>query len=234
MTIPDGDGAVSATATDENGNTSEFGNCREADIGQGLTLTVDQGSNPAGSGTQAVPLTSIPSNQLNAFSGSPAAAPVGSIPVGSIPVGSIPVGSIPVGSIPVGSIPVGSIPVGSIPVGSIPVGSIGLNAIPVGSIGLDQILLSSLPVNADDARGDAALRAAAQSITLEDVYANADRAARFNGLKLTRERADDSILTACRSRPPCSAVRRWPAAGAGRRVVVVRRDRGRGRQLLRA
>jgi CSLREA domain-containing protein len=162
-----------------------------------LTITVDQGSNPAGSATRVVPLSSIPANQLPSFSGSPAAAPVGSIPVGSIPVGSIPVGSIPVGSIPVGSIPVGSIPVGSIPVGSIPVGSIGLESIPVGSIGLDQILLSSLPVDwAPIFAGTPKQGVPVQTLTLADVYdqANAPARTRFEALTFAQSGLAQTLL----------------------------------------
>ena len=204
----------------------------EGEESEALTLTTDEESVVAG--VKLVPLGDVPSNQLPSFAGAPSSTPVGSIPVGSIPVGSIPVGSIPVGSIPVGSIPVGSIPVGSIPVGSIPVGSIGLNSIPVGSIGLDQILLSQLPVNADELlAGTPLFTRPRQSITLGDVYANATTRARFNDLNLARERADEldperrAVLGVhARSRDA------GPAPGAGRRLVVVRRDHGRGRQLL--
>ena len=165
----------------------------EGEGSDALTLTTDEESVVAG--VKLVPLGDVPSNQLPSFAGAPSSTPVGSIPVGSIPVGSIPVGSIPVGSIPVGSIPVGSIPVGSIPVGSIPVGSIGLNSIPVGSIGLDQILLSQLPVNADELlAGTPLFTRPRQSITLDDVYANATTRARFNDLKLPESGLMNSIL----------------------------------------
>jgi CSLREA domain-containing protein len=162
---------------------------------EGLTLTVDQGTNPAGSKTDMFPLSALPSNQLMSFSGAPSAAPVGSIPVGSIPVGSIPVGSIPVGSIPVGSIPVGSIPVGSIPVGSIPVGSIGLNAVPVGSIGLDQVLLTSLPVDWSPILAGTPLAGlVTQTSTLKDVYANTVARQRFEALTLAQTGLARSVL----------------------------------------
>ena len=114
---------VTATATDSDGNTSEFSACFRApsdnEAISGLTLTADRAQAPAGA--RAVPLSAVPSSYLPVFSGRPA------------PVDSIPVDSIPVGSIGPGSIPVGSIPVGSIPVDSIPVGSIGLELVPAAS-----------------------------------------------------------------------------------------------------
>ena len=191
---PGGEGVITATATDPDGNTSEFSECIDGGTPSRIvTLTSDEQTIPVGA--KLVPLSSVPSNQLPSFAGSPSSAPVGSIPVGSIPVGSIPVGSIPVGSIPVGSIPVGSIPVGSIPVGSIPVGSIGLSGIPVGSIGLNQILLSMLPVDADAllAGTDLASRPR-QAITLADVYANATTRTRFEALTLAQSGLSQSIL----------------------------------------
>jgi Tol biopolymer transport system component len=196
-TPPSLEGTITATATDPGGNTSEFSACLET-TAPGLTLTSDEKTIPIGA--KLVPLSSVPSNQLPSFAGSPSSAPVGSIPVGSIPVGSIPVGSIPVGSIPVGSIPVGSIPVGSIPVGSIPVGSIpvgsiGLSGVPVGSIGLNQILLSMLPVDADALLLDTPLYTLPrQAITLADVYANDTTRARFEALTLPQSGLMQSIL----------------------------------------
>jgi hypothetical protein len=183
------EGFITATATDADGNTSEFSNCvSETGSSVGLAFDSDEKSVPVG--VKLAPLSSVPSNQLPSFAGSPSSAPVGSIPVGSIPVGSIPVGSIPVGSIPVGSIPVGSIPVGSIPVGSI-----GLSGVPVGSIGLNQILLSMLPVNADDLlAGTPLFSLPRQAITLADVYANATTRARFEALTLAQSGLAQSIL----------------------------------------
>ena len=203
----------------------------EGEESEALTLTTDEASVVAG--VKLVPLGDVPSNQLPSFAGAPSSTPVGSIPVGSIPVGSIPVGSIPVGSIPVGSIPVGSIPVGSIPVGSIPVGSIGLNAIPVGSIGLDQILLSSLPVNADEcSRARRSSRGCASRSRSRTSTRTRRRARGSATCSLPASGLMNSILGGV----PFSALhaRRQdagPAPAAGRRVDVVRRDHGRGREL---
>ncbi|MBW3642963.1 MAG: PxKF domain-containing protein, partial [Actinobacteria bacterium] len=149
----------------------------------GLSLTVDRRT--AKVGADAVALASLPASSLGLIASGVQASPVGSIPVGSIPVGSIPVGSIPVGSIDLQASPVGSIPVGSIPVGSIP----------VGSIGLDGVLLSSLGIDLDPILAGSALAGLPrQTLTLDQLLADAVAGPRFRALSLAESGLGESIF----------------------------------------
>ncbi len=175
---------VTATATDSQGNTSEFSECQlasqeEEEAASGLTLTSDRAETPAGA--RAVPLAAIPSSFLPVFSGR------------SAPVDSIPVDSIPVDSIGPGSTPVDSIPVDSIPVDSIPVDSIGFELVP--TAGLEKILLSSLPVDWTAILAGSTLGALPlQTLTLADLRADATAWARFEAISFADSGLGRSIL----------------------------------------
>ena len=180
----EGGDVVTATATDPQGNTSEFSSClvaseEEEEAASGLTLTSDRAQTPAGA--RAVPLGAIPSSFLPVFSGR------------SAPVDSIPVDSIPVDSIGPGSTPVDSIPVDSIPVDSIPVDSIGFELVP--TAGLEKILLSSLPLDWTAILGSSTLAARPlQTLTLADLRGDAAAWARFEAISFADSGLGRSIL----------------------------------------
>ena len=99
--------AVTATATNANGSTSEFSLCSTAfdpSVAPLGAVSIASAKPSVEAGAAKVKLNDVPPSLFFDATGTANSAPVGSIPVGSIPVGSIPVGSIPVGSIPVGSI----------------------------------------------------------------------------------------------------------------------------------
>ncbi len=99
--------AVTATATNANGSTSEFSVCSTAfdpSVAPLGVVSIASAKPSVEAGAATVKLSDVPPSLFFDAAGTANSAPVGSIPVGSIPVGSIPVGSIPVGSIPVGSI----------------------------------------------------------------------------------------------------------------------------------
>ena len=181
--------AITATATDDSGNSSEFSTCVTATAPApkaGLTLTADEASVPAGAAN--VPLSSVPAAVLGQFAFAP---------VPNSPVPNSPVGASPVPNSPVPNSPVPNSPVPNSPVPNSPVANSGFDGIAPGD--LSKILLSSIPIDWSTIfAGTNFENVPVTGLTLQNVYNTPVALQRFEQLTLGQLQLQNSLLRGVR------------------------------------
>ena len=173
---------ITATATDAVGNTSEYSECVEvAEEGGGtidnLEITVDRLSIPAG--IKSVPLASIPPSRIPFFAGAPATGP----------------GSLPLADVPLADVPLADVGLATSAVGGLTLGDIGLGTI--ADAQLEDVLLSSIAGPLDAVLAQFPGRPA-HTLTLRDVFADAEAAAAFRQLTLAQTGLGQTLLRGTR------------------------------------
>ncbi len=139
--------AISATATDAGGNTSEFSfdqTAESAAVPPLVTgLTID-GPATADAGASTVPLAGIPPAALV----TPQTSGTQAAPVNQSPVNQSPVNQLPVNQLPVNQSPVNQSPVNQLPVNQSPVNQSGLDfkSLAVGPGPLGDTALATIPL----------------------------------------------------------------------------------------
>jgi CSLREA domain-containing protein len=180
--------SITATATDSNGNTSEFSTCVTAGGPiAGLSLTSDEASAPAGGPN--VPLGSVPPSLLGLF----AAAPIPNSPIPNSAVGAAPIPNSPIPNSPIPNSPIPNSPIPNSPIANS-----GFDGIPQSL--LNNVPLSSIPIDwstvfvAPDVKAGVPVA----SLTLFDLFQDAPALARFEQLKLGQLQLQNSILRGVR------------------------------------
>jgi CSLREA domain-containing protein len=180
--------AVTATATDSSGNTSEFSACVTATPGalQGLRLSSDEVAVPTGASN--VPLSSVPAATLGRFAGAP---------IPNSPIPNSPVGQAPIPHSPIPHSPIPHSPIANSPIANSPIANSGFSGIPAQI--LASVQLSSIPIDwtailAAMNRVNVPLA----TLTLADVYASPAAAALFEQVPLGRTQLQDTLLRGVR------------------------------------
>ncbi|HST17593.1 MAG TPA: PxKF domain-containing protein [Gaiellaceae bacterium] len=181
--------AITATATDDAGNTSELSGCVTATGPApkvGLALTSDEASVPAGAAN--VPLSSVPAAVLGQFAFAP---------VPNSPVPNSAVGAAPVPNSPVPNSPVPNSPVPNSPVPNSPVANSGFDGISPPD--LSKILLSSIPIDWSTIfAGTNFENVPVTGLTLKNVYDTPTALQRFEQLTIGQLQLQNSLLRGVR------------------------------------
>ncbi len=142
---------VTATATDPNGNTSEFSSCFPEPVAVTAEVTIaPQAGSASVTAPARVELEDVPAETFIAAAKSALEpAPLGAIPLGAIPLGAIPLGAIPLGAIGfldpqirtlLGGIPLSTVPLTPPKSWSALLETTSLKGLPLQSLSLQQAL----------------------------------------------------------------------------------------------
>jgi CSLREA domain-containing protein len=164
--------AITATATDPNGNTSEFSPCVTASsTATGATATLTSASSVGISGSNDL-LSEIPLRAFETPQSGTTPAPINGLPINGLPINGLPINGLPINGLPINGLPINGLPINGLPINGLPINGLPINGLPINGLPLSDLPINGLAVPG----GWEALLAGTplagkplQTITLQDV-----------------------------------------------------------------
>ncbi len=126
--------AITATATDASGNTSEFSACATlASTATGATAALTSGASVGISGSNDL-LTDIPLRVFETPPSGTTPAPINGLPINGLPINGLPINGLPINGLPINGLPINGLPINGLPINGLPINGLPINGLPINGL----------------------------------------------------------------------------------------------------